>query len=701
MAIANLFLQETDLVGTIVNSSLSTTGLIAQVRFIDKKTRASRAPQSTTLAFTFDKGNSSSETILAQSHSTTSGITTIIIAANGRNLPKFGTGLGGGTGNEHPVGAEVGCVTISNVVNELVKVFNGANGSGGTAFRIGTNANNDIFIYAENGDANLPFLKYSAVDNKWLISNDGVNTYDPQAGGSGVTAGAGIEIIAGVLGIKLSDTTIFVSASSGAGDSGKVARLNASGQLPNGFIGSDTLANRISDVTATATEINQVNDGVSANVTATNLNTLTAGSTSNADTLHTHAVLGPYNFTTAEAINGSVTPKAVCRLGTNAVDFVAQKPAIGYLLDYGGGGDVDLTFGDVDATTRLATPFTYTNSLPTTISLVRGAFMLEKTASPTDNVVVALQADSGGNPSGTDIATQTFLGSDLVSNFHVIEFSFSGANLTSGAQYWIVLRRSTANDAVNYYRVRSSGNAGTGGKSYRASTTTWSNANPFQMYLTIGLDYDGGEVALADGSSNYLGNFIGFTKSNVAGGATAAVQTQGVVTGFTGLTPNEDYYLSTTGNISTAPSNIRVGWAKSATELVIDPSFGVAQSVVSNTYTSRPRENNSVSGQSFNFVLLTGFKPNFVSWSDRVSPSAASQNAFGWTENYRGQTRLLQQISALDSSARTVSAQTVVANESGAFTGLNSYYDNGFALSYSPSLAQQQYYALNYRANRI
>jgi hypothetical protein len=36
--------------------------------------------------------------------------------------------------------------------------------------------------------------------------------------------------------IDTTDTTIFVSTSSGAGDSGKIARLNASGQFPSGFV---------------------------------------------------------------------------------------------------------------------------------------------------------------------------------------------------------------------------------------------------------------------------------------------------------------------------------------------------------------------------------------------------------------------------------------------------------------------------------
>lgn len=48
----------------------------------------------------------------------------------------------------------------------------------------------------------------------------------------------------------------------------------------------------VTDVTTTSTELNQALDGISANVTDTNLNTLTAGGASNADSLHTHAGLG-------------------------------------------------------------------------------------------------------------------------------------------------------------------------------------------------------------------------------------------------------------------------------------------------------------------------------------------------------------------------------------------------------------------------
>lgn len=585
---------------------------------------------------------------------------------------------------------------VSAVYHEIVKsALRGELATNGSNFIIGTDASGTVTVSRSTGVGTfVGFLRWNTGSGKAEFSNNGSvwNTIDS------VTA-------SNLVVVSNDDTTPGdLEAKMAAGTNVTLTTLNPAGNEQRQInVPATNLANIVSDVTATATELNQVNDGVSANVTAANLNTLTAGSASNADALHTHATLGPFNYTTAEAVNGSVTPQAVCILGTNAIDFITQRSSSGYLLDYGAGGDVDLGFGDVATSTRRATPFTYTNSLPTTRNLVKIAVMLQKEVAPTDNVVLAIQGDSGGNPDGTDITTATFSGSSLISGaFHVIEFTISGAALVSGTQYWAVLRRSTGLDAVNHYAVRSSGNAGTGGKVFNAGTGTWANGNPFQMYLTIELDYDGGEIALADGDSNYLGNFIGFTKSNVASSGTAAVQTQGVVTGFTGLTPGAPYYLSTTaGAISLTPSNVRVGFAKSATELEINPSFGTVQSIVSNTYTFRCREGNSVAGEDFSFVVLTGFMPNFVSWSDRLSPSAASETAMGWTENYRGSTRAIQRISALDTSARTVNVQSVVSNASGAFTNLDAYYDNGFILSNTPSLAAQLYYELNYRANRI
>jgi len=75
---------------------------------------------------------------------------------------------------------------------------------------LGDGTDTDKTIYADNGDANKPFMIYDASENKWLISNNGVDTYDIAAGGSGLTAGLGIEIVASAIQVKLNASTKLV-----------------------------------------------------------------------------------------------------------------------------------------------------------------------------------------------------------------------------------------------------------------------------------------------------------------------------------------------------------------------------------------------------------------------------------------------------------------------------------------------------------
>lgn len=71
----------------------------------------------------------------------------------------------------------------------------------------GDGLDNDKTIYAKNGDTDKPFIRYDASENKFLISNNGVDTFDPQAGGSGLVAGHGIDINAGAIDVDLSELT--------------------------------------------------------------------------------------------------------------------------------------------------------------------------------------------------------------------------------------------------------------------------------------------------------------------------------------------------------------------------------------------------------------------------------------------------------------------------------------------------------------
>ena len=94
--------------------------------------------------------------------------------------------------------------------NNLVDVMDGTAGTGAANFRVGTDADVNVTIYAQNADASKPYVQYNASQNKWLISNDGVSTYDIAAGGSGLTAGQGITISGSAITTKLNASGLLV-----------------------------------------------------------------------------------------------------------------------------------------------------------------------------------------------------------------------------------------------------------------------------------------------------------------------------------------------------------------------------------------------------------------------------------------------------------------------------------------------------------
>lgn len=70
----------------------------------------------------------------------------------------------------------------------------------------GTKDENKV-LEARNGTANLPFIVYNETVNKWLISNDGINTYDIVAGGGGLEAGIATLINAGKIDVQVGDAS--------------------------------------------------------------------------------------------------------------------------------------------------------------------------------------------------------------------------------------------------------------------------------------------------------------------------------------------------------------------------------------------------------------------------------------------------------------------------------------------------------------
>lgn len=567
---ATLISQETNLVGTIVNAELTTTGTSVAVEFIDSKTGDAREPQSTTLYFVINKDNSSWEMIKADSHSTTNGVTTITINSSGRAIPKLGIGAGSATGNRHPVGSQVGCVYTHNQVEQLNNIMDGTNGTSGTIFKIGNAVDEDIKLGIANSDTNEPFIMYDASENQWVVSHDGISTVGLGGASVTITGGDGITVTAGDIDIDTSDTTIFVKTSSGAGDEDKAPILDSNGKLATGFITAGNLADYIADVSTTEAEIDQALDGISANVTATALNALTAGAASNADAYHTHSSPA-LSFTAYETIS---TDDAVCALPVEC-QWYAQLT------------EADLPLGSANSTRRRAVKITPSETFTGTLTIdIRG----KENGTSTMTLTPTIETDSSGEPSGTAITNGTGSTVDTSSwgtSYDTRTLTWgSSITLTAGTDYWLVLAVD-ATDASNYVDIGSNSSYDENYltftmKTYDLDTASWdagATNNAFFFWGNSTATPFGCAIAQCDADfGGRTWSFVGFAKAGGAAGASIDVY-YNAVPDLSGLEIGADYYLSTTaGAISTSVPNsevgndfaYRIGKAISTTDLVIE-----------------------------------------------------------------------------------------------------------------------------------
>lgn len=86
---------------------------------------------------------------------------------------------------------------------------------------------------------------------------------------------------------------------------------------------------------------------------------------------------------------------------------------------------------------------------------------LRKTGTPGDGVKVALHADNAGLPAATSLDSSALLFGSIGTEYGWEAFPFSGGvNLSYGTTYWLVVERTGANNADNYYEVGVDDNEG-------------------------------------------------------------------------------------------------------------------------------------------------------------------------------------------------------------------------------------------------
>ena len=231
----------------------------------------------------------------------------------------------------------------------------------------------------------------------------------------------------------------------------------------------------------------------------------------------------------------------------------------GVILEAGTQGAVgSLAFGDVGARTRIAQSIQFTPGA----AVVGFKLSLRKVSSPTDTVTLALQADTAGAPSGTDLQTVSFAGSTLTSAFVTYEARFPTQAVAAATTFWLVFRRSGANDATNYYQSEGdNSNQYSGGTASSYNGTSWSNSANDLDFVCYAFENDG-KVGKLYMPTRFLRDFFsGFAGSTVNDGDTVTVHTALSPSVFTGLTAGEIYYMSTSssGALSiTVPSAVTI-----------------------------------------------------------------------------------------------------------------------------------------------
>lgn len=176
-------------------------------------------------------------------------------------------------------------------------------------------------------------------------------------------------------------------------------------------------------------------------------------------------------------------------------DFGFLTVAPGGVLSYTS-APTNYQIGNIAASERRAQSFI----APNDGTLTGITLKLSKTSVPTDNFEVALQADSSGSPSGTDLTTASLAGGTITGTQTDYVLDVTDYALSGGSTYWIVARRSGALDGSNYYRLGLDDTGQYRGPFKTYNTGAWT-ANVFTAYFSMSITNTFSTLYLTDTAS--------------------------------------------------------------------------------------------------------------------------------------------------------------------------------------------------------
>lgn len=198
-------------------------------------------------------------------------------------------------------------------------------------------------------------------------------------------------------------------------------------------------------------------------------------------------------------------------------------------------------FGDT-TTDKVAQSFTTPSGSPYIYEL-RLNFGVDASGSPTDDVVLEIQADSGGAPSGTALASVTIpnaVAGQVGTGFKQAYLA-SPLSVSPSTTYWMVARRSGAASATNYWKARyyATSSSYAGGAFYKYASGSWSAVNydaTFWMYWTGYLEWYTKRLQATTLAGPVLVNYRGKVATSNAPGAIPRCEIAVVNNDGTGVT---------------------------------------------------------------------------------------------------------------------------------------------------------------------
>lgn len=525
---------ETNLVGTIVNENVETDDLVIYASFMDKKTGEARTPRPETKIFVIDKDDSKFEIIFADSHTTTDGVTTIVVNTMGRGLNKYGNLSGSAIGTRHTIGKEIGVADIHTYVEIINDIIRGTNATGSNIFRVGKEDNGDVTLYFQKDDEAIPFIRYDVSENKLVYSNNGVDTLDVGGGTGTITGGEGIGIEAGVVNVE---------------GAIQVDDEDSAGYLEDKLTGENGV--EIETVGSTDKDINiKLNDTLKAN-----LDTLTDGSV--ADDLHTHSALGVITATAGEDIDGSTTPKA-CFISSGDVDVSTEIT----IQNTSSGGTYvlnntlkrlsqSITVGDTVFGLKNLTVYWQRFGSSSTLNLRLEVFAVDANDKPTGSALQTINVTtSGPSSSGSSV--------------------FTGILLLPNTKYCFVIS-STQADGTNYYNIFTDLTGAYADGKFHYSEDSGANyvlsATDLKFAFVGYGGYEEGKIYMSKSDNVYRNFFDFFVTEAVTKGNSITFEDKKEVDGFTGLTPNKFYEITSTNGAVALATKQDMFVAVSATKL--------------------------------------------------------------------------------------------------------------------------------------